>query len=222
MRVWCALNQKGGVGKTTLLLLLLIIAWTRLKRVCLLDLDPQRSAEKWWGLRADKTDNTLPVIHWGMAGKLRDMLETAEKQRVKLAFVDTAGSIDRPLARAAAEAHLIIIPTRTSMLDVQSLEDTLGYLEDVKAIDKAVIVINQMKPSDDPHAVNAVAKRFKVPVAAVLLRDRAQYAQAIDEGQGITKKSMRSLAAREIEKLFDWLLERDAEIQKRAQKKVHA
>lgn len=218
MRVWCALNQKGGVGKTTLLLLLLIIAWLRLGKVCLIDLDPQRSAGKWWELRVDKTDETLPVIEAGMAGRLKEMLETAEQKGVELAFVDTAGSIDRALARAAAEANLIIIPTRTSVLDVQSLEDTLGYLDDVKAIDKAVIIINAAKANDEATDVRALAARYRVPVASVTLRDRAQYAQALDQGRGITEKSARSMAAREIDELFTWLQQHDAKFAKAARR----
>lgn len=218
MRVWCALNQKGGVGKTTLLLQLLIIAWLRLGKVCLVDLDPQRSAEKWWGLRADKTDNTLPVIEWGMAGRLKEMLGAAEEKGVELALVDTAGSIDRALARAAAEANLIIIPTRTSVLDLQSLEDTLGYLEDMKALDKAVIVVNAARGKTDANGVMALAGRYRVPVASVTLHDRVQYAQALDQGRGITEKSARSIAGREIEELFAWLQRHDSRIAKAARK----
>ena len=48
MKVECAMNQKGGAGKTTLLLHLLITAWLKGRVVSLIDLDPQRSAEKFY------------------------------------------------------------------------------------------------------------------------------------------------------------------------------
>lgn len=190
--------------------MLLIVAWLRKGKVCLIDLDPQRSAEKWWQLRAAKAAKNEPVIQWGMAGNLKEMLAAAEQKGVALSLVDTAGAIDRTLARAAAEANLVIIPTRTSQLDVQSLADTLGYLEDTKALGKAVIVINATRANEDAAAVRALAERYRVPVASIVLRDRAQYSKALDEGRGITEKSARSEAARDIQELFDWLEAHDA------------
>ena len=66
--------------------------------------------------------------------------------------------------------------------------------------------------------VTALAERYRVPVASVTLRDRAQYAQALDQGRGITEKSVRSIAAREIDDLFAWLQRHDARVAKATRK----
>lgn len=212
MRVWCALNQKGGVGKTSLLLMLLIVAWMRLGKVCLIDLDPQRSAENWWNLRAKKTDATEPVIDSGVASRLKEMLVAAEHKGVALSLVDTPGTLDRTMTRAAAEAHLIIVPTRTSEIDLQSLGETLSFLQDIQAAKKAVVVVNCLRANESIAGVEAVAARFNVPVAAVSLRDRVAFSKALDEGRGISEKAATSPAGKEIEALFKWLQQREAAI----------
>lgn len=212
MRVWCALSQKGGVGKTSLLLMLLIVAWKRLGKVCLIDLDPQRSAEKWWNMRSKKTDETEPVIDIGIPSRLKEMLAAAEHEGVKLSLVDTPGSLDRTMTRAAAEAHLIIVPTRTSEIDLQSLDDTLSFLQDIKASEKAVVVVNCLRARESIVGVEAVAGRFNVPVASVLMRDRVAFSRALDEGRGISEKSANSSAGKEIEALFKWLQQREAAV----------
>ena len=50
MKVWSIVSQKGGSGKTTLALHLAIAAAKR-RKVLVIDLDPQQSAERWHGIR---------------------------------------------------------------------------------------------------------------------------------------------------------------------------
>ncbi|MDX2156458.1 MAG: ParA family protein [Hyphomicrobiaceae bacterium] len=211
MRVWCAMNQKGGVGKTTLLLHLLVAAWLREREVCLIDLDPQGSAEQWADVREAKTRSGEPVVEHGMVDRLKDMLKAAEAKGVDLALVDTPGAVDRTMIYAAHAADLIIIPTRTSQLDLHSLEVTLETLEKMHALAKVVVVVNAVRANDKAVAVRElVEKRFAVPLVSVALRDRPEFSRSLDVGKGITEKSPKSAAARELEDLFDWLSKRDS------------
>ncbi len=59
MRTWSFVNQKGGSGKTTLLLHVAVAAMEAGLAVCVADLDPQRSAEKWAELRTSRLDNGI-------------------------------------------------------------------------------------------------------------------------------------------------------------------
>ena len=51
MRVWAAVSQKGGSGKSTIILHLAIAATEANRIASVIDLDPQKSAEKWAVLR---------------------------------------------------------------------------------------------------------------------------------------------------------------------------
>ena len=80
MKVWSIVSQKGGSGKTTLALHLAIAAAKR-RKVLVIDLDPQQSAERWHGIRQRITGaKDDPSIAAGPYQKLPDMLKTARKR----------------------------------------------------------------------------------------------------------------------------------------------
>ena len=106
MRIWSVISQKGGSGKTTLVLHLAIAAAAKKRTTLVIDLDPQASAERWSVLReADE-----PTIVAGAPEKLNDMLRAARENGADLVLVDTPPRIDRTaliaakaLARTAVE-----------------------------------------------------------------------------------------------------------------------
>lgn len=53
MRIWAAISQKGGAGKTTLAVHLAAEGAARGVRTLLVDLDPQGNADKWGERRRD-------------------------------------------------------------------------------------------------------------------------------------------------------------------------
>ena len=129
MRVWAALSQKGGSGKSTIMLHLAIAATAADRIASVIDLDPQKSAEKWGALRGRKTKTDDPIIVHGLPSQLDSMLDKARETGHELVLIDTPPAIDRTTILVAAKADLIIVPTRTSILDLQALDDTLTILK---------------------------------------------------------------------------------------------
>ncbi len=62
MQIWGVVNQKGGVGKTTTTVALGGIMAKQGKRVLMLDLDPQGSLTRYFGLSADESRNTTASL----------------------------------------------------------------------------------------------------------------------------------------------------------------
>lgn len=213
MKIICAMNQKGGSGKTTLLLQLLIIAWLRGLVVTLIDLDPQRSAEKWSALREARTNDEEPVVVHAVADELSELLDEARARNVDLVLIDTPAAIDKTMIYAAAAADLIVVPTRTAQVDVDALDDTLTTLRKIHALAKAVVVINaprakekkDKKDKDEASVREIVEKRFAVPIASVVIADMPEVSRSLDVGKGISEKSPRSAAAKDMMALFDWI-----------------
>src|SRR3954447_20047398 len=86
MRTLAVISQKGGAGKTTLAIHLAVAAQQAKRTSAIVDLDPQASATSWKDLRTEET----PVVVSAQAARLKQVLDTASKEGVNLAIVDTA------------------------------------------------------------------------------------------------------------------------------------
>ena len=125
MKVWSIVSQKGGSGKTTLALHLAIAAAKR-RKVLVIDLDPQQSAERWHGIRQRITGaKDDPSIAAGPYQKLPDMLKTARKLGAELVLIDTPPKLDKAIIPSLKEATMVLVPLKGTILDLQALEDSI-------------------------------------------------------------------------------------------------
>jgi len=214
MRKWGFVSQKGGCGKTTLVLQLSVLAVSKGLAVSVLDLDPQRSAEQWSELREARQDVVEPTVVHGDALNLDPMLEAAEETGTDLVLIDTPPAVDRTMIYTAAASDIVIVPTRSNLTDQFSLSDTLDYLERIKALDKAVVILNA--PSKDKDArveIRRIAiEDFGVELLATSLEDQVDFAESLRMGQGIVEAAPRRRSANTIREIFDQLCEFERKI----------
>jgi chromosome partitioning protein len=214
MRVWSIVSQKGGSGKTTLALHLAIAA-AKDRKVLVIDLDPQESAERWHVLRQramrSKDD---PSIAAGPSTKLNDMLKTARRLGAELVLVDTPAKVDKAIHAALAPATLAVVPLKSSILDLQALEDCANVINVAKARDKAVVVLNGLPAGRARDAAIKeslrYAARFKLPVMSEGLSELPAYSNGLKSGRGVTETEKNGTAAKEIIALYEALWARDS------------
>jgi chromosome partitioning protein len=215
MKVWSIVNQKGGAGKTTLALHLAIAAAEDLK-VLVIDLDPQQSAERWHAIRQRTTGSKDdPSIAAGPYTKLPEMLRTARKLGAELVLIDTPPKLDKAITAALGPATMAIVPVKSSILDLQALEDCARIVDLARARSKTVVVMNAVPTGKARDAaakeIARYAERHELEAMPERLSELPAYAQGLKIGRGVTETDANGTAAKEITALLEALWARDAD-----------
>jgi chromosome partitioning protein len=141
------LGQKGGTGKTTVALGLAVAAFRAGKVVAVIDLDPQASASNWKDRRAEDS----PAVVSAQSSRLRQTLSAAEDMGAEVIIIDTAGRNDDSALNAARHADLVLIPTRTNIMELEALPAAADVVR-LAGNPPAYVVLNGIHPTASRQA----------------------------------------------------------------------
>lgn len=206
-KVIAILNQKGGVGKTTIAVHLATALARKKFRVMLVDADPQGSALDWSAARKDPP--LFPV-----AGLPKSSIH---KELPALAAHYDYVVIDGPprvydVARSAIMASdLVIIPVQPSPYDVWAAKEIIDLLEEAsiyKPTLKKVFAINRkIANTAIGRDVVEALRDYPLPVLKNALCQRVPFAESATQGLTVYELDPEMTASREMDGMADEVLE---------------
>jgi chromosome partitioning protein len=195
------LNQKGGVGKTTLALHLAGEWARRGKRVTLIDADPQGSALDW---SQQRSRSGAPRL-FGVVGLARDTLHREAPELARDAdhiVIDGPPRVAGLMRSALLAADLVLIPVQPSPFDGWASAEMLELLAEARIYRPqlaARFALNRcgVRTVIARETAETLADHDP-PVLASTIGQRVVFAQAAQTGQLAGELDETSPAAREV------------------------
>lgn len=193
-------NQKGGVGKTTIAINIGIGMARMNYKVGFLDTDPQGTASQWQSIEGnvgfEVRHHPSPVSSGDIMGAGLDH---------SLLVIDTPPAIGEITMSVLKISDLAIIPLAPSVLDIWSSRTTIGMIEEAKKVNPKLegrLLVSRKIPRTRlaREGRDAIAA-LEMNVFETEISQRIAYIESMIAGVSVFQYAPKSDASKEIENL---------------------
>ena len=200
MKVIAVLNQKGGVGKTTIATHLARAIQLDGQDVLLVDSDPQGSARDWAAVREDQP---VTVVGIDRPTIERDLKNLAKKDVV---VIDGAPQAADLAVSAIKAADFVLIPVQPSPYDIWATADLVELVKQrIEITDgrlrAAFVVSRAIKGTKIGAEISAALEGYGLPVLETRVFQRVVYPGTAAAGSTVLDAEPNGDAAAEIRAL---------------------
>lgn len=188
-------NHKGGTSKSTLAVNLAVEYQHKGRKVIILETDPTVSTASQWA--ADRENTTRePITTVRKTGRLGSTIDDLAAA-YDIVIIDTAGKDSTELRSAAHRADLLLVPTSTTVADLDATRIFLSWMDEARDMNPALkmLVVISKAPTwwHSNHVQTATAALAEIPkeiefdLADTVIHHRNVYAQALSEGLSVVE-----------------------------------
>jgi chromosome partitioning protein len=194
------LNQKGGVGKSTLSINVAAFLARKSRKVLLIDADTQGTATAWAALREDSSFQVVAMARDNMA---RDAMAMAgDYQDV---IIDGPPGAGKRTREAIIVSDVVMVPIEPSGASIWSSRDTVAQIQEAQiykpALKAAFVVSRKLTNTVLGRDVREMAAANGFPLLQSEIVNRVGFAEALTLGKTVFEWGGGKDAAQDIEKL---------------------
>jgi chromosome partitioning protein len=191
------LNQKGGVGKTTLSINVAAYLAGQGNKVLLIDADKQGSSNTWASLREETPFQVISLARENMALKLATEFEYT--------IIDGPPHAETIARSCIVASDFVVLPIEPSGLSTWASDLTVRQVNDAQIIKENLkcgfVVSRKIGKTVIGREIRTMAAEAGIPVLKTDIEQRVSYAESLTMGKTIFEWAPISPASNDIQQL---------------------